>query len=268
MNATVAWSYQLLAPEEQRVFRQLGSLPSRFPMEAAAAVCSDAASDDTTRAVAGLIERSLLLRTEGSPASGALYHMLETVRAYAQGELMASGERDLAMDGLARYCVATAATAEEKLIGLTQGEWLARVRDDLETFRSGLSWLIEHDRLSEACAIVWQLLFFWLIRGHTAEGLGSVRPAAGTAVAHACRPGRRDGRSRGDAVRAGRSRRRTPRLRGGAGRLEGRLNGRGACQKHPRPHRNRRWRSGHKKQSLQGHHLNRFGALNSAVGGR
>jgi len=171
MNATVAWSYQLLAPEEQRVFRQLGAFPSRFPMEAATAVCSNAATDDTPRAVAGLIERSLLIRTEGSSASGALYLMLETVRAYAQGELTASGERDLAMDALARYCVATAATAEERLIGLTQAEWLDRVRDDLETFRSGLSWLIEHDRVSEACVIVWQLLFFWLIRGHTAEGL-------------------------------------------------------------------------------------------------
>jgi non-specific serine/threonine protein kinase len=30
MNATVEWSYQLLAPDEQRVFRRLGALPSRF----------------------------------------------------------------------------------------------------------------------------------------------------------------------------------------------------------------------------------------------
>ena len=38
MNATVAWSYQLLGPNEQRVFRRLGALPGRFPIEAAAAV--------------------------------------------------------------------------------------------------------------------------------------------------------------------------------------------------------------------------------------
>ena len=38
MNATVAWSYQLLAPDEQRAFRRLGALPGRFPIEAAAAV--------------------------------------------------------------------------------------------------------------------------------------------------------------------------------------------------------------------------------------
>ena len=38
MNATVAWSYQLLSPNEQRMFRRLAALPGRFPVEAAAAV--------------------------------------------------------------------------------------------------------------------------------------------------------------------------------------------------------------------------------------
>src|SRR5262245_43602476 len=38
INATVAWSYQLLPPNEQRVFRRLGALPGRFPIEAAVAV--------------------------------------------------------------------------------------------------------------------------------------------------------------------------------------------------------------------------------------
>ena len=41
MNATVAWSYQLLDPLEQRAFRRLGALPGRFPIEAAAAVLGE-----------------------------------------------------------------------------------------------------------------------------------------------------------------------------------------------------------------------------------
>ena len=111
MNATVAWSYQLLGPNEQRVFRRLGALPGRFPIEAAAAVLAGREvhrrrSDDALRAAAGLIDKSLLLRAETSVATRPLYQMLETVRAYAALELTAAGERDDALEGLARYCTA------------------------------------------------------------------------------------------------------------------------------------------------------------------
>ena len=192
MNATVAWSYQLLALNEQRVFRRLGALPGRFPIEAAAAVLagregSSATSDDALRAAAGLIDKSLLLRAETSTATRPLYQMLETVRAYAALELAAAGERDDALEGLARYCIGEASRAAEGLVGPAQAEWLDRVRDDLENYRGALTWLIERGRPAEASAIACGLMFFWLIRGRAAEGLqwyeqslnlGSLPPAA------------------------------------------------------------------------------------------
>ena len=45
------------------------------------------------------------------------------------------------------------------------------MRDDLENHRRALTWLLEHGRVHEACDIAWGLLFFWFIRGHSAEGL-------------------------------------------------------------------------------------------------
>ena len=176
INATVAWSYQLLAPHEQRVFRRLGALPGRFPIEAAAAVLaegdvSSATSDDALRAVAGLIDKSLLLRAETSVATRPLYEMLETVRAYAALELSATGERDDALARLARYCTGQASLAAEGLVGPAQSEWLDRVRDDLESYRGALTWLIDRGRPAEAANIAWGLMHFWMIRGHAAEGL-------------------------------------------------------------------------------------------------
>jgi predicted ATPase/DNA-binding XRE family transcriptional regulator len=176
MNATVAWSYQLLAPTEQRVFRRLGALPGRFPIDAAAAVLagrdpSSDRSDEALRAAAGLIDRSLLLRAETSVVvTCPLYHMLETVRAYAALELTAAGERDDAMKGLARYCTGNASLAAEGLVGPAQVEWLDRVREDLESYRAAMAWLIERDRPAEASHIAWGLMWFWVIRGQ-AEGL-------------------------------------------------------------------------------------------------
>ncbi len=176
MNATVAWSYRLLDPTEQRVFRRLGVLSGDFPIEAAAAVLAGregpmGGSDDVLAAAAGLIDKSLLLRAESSIPARPLYCTLETVRAYAAAELNAAGERDDAMEGLVRYCATESRFAAEGLVGHAQGEWLDRVRDDLENYRSVLIWLIERGRSVEAATIVYRLFFFWVIRGHASEGL-------------------------------------------------------------------------------------------------
>jgi hypothetical protein len=176
MNATVAWSYQLLDPDEQRAFRRFGALPGVFPIEAAAAVLAGergvAGSDEALRAAAGLIDKSLLQRAETSiAATRPLYEMLDTMRAFAAVELAAAGERDDALEGLVRYCTAEAALAAHGLVGPAQIAWLGRVRENLEGYRRALAWLVENGRPAEASDIAWGLMFFWLIRGHAAEGL-------------------------------------------------------------------------------------------------
>jgi predicted ATPase/DNA-binding XRE family transcriptional regulator len=176
INATVAWSYQLLGPNERHAFRRFSALPGRFPIDAAAAVLGDrggpsTGSDHALDAAAGLIDKSLLLRAETSVATRPMYQMLEIVRAYAALELTAAGERDDALEGLARYCIGEASRAAKGLMGPAQIEWLDRVRDDLESYRTTLAWLIERGRAAEASDIAWALKYFWLIRGHAAEGL-------------------------------------------------------------------------------------------------
>ena len=176
MNATIAWSYQLLNTGEQRAFRRLGALPGRFSIEAAAVVLAaqgapSALSDQVLGAVADLIDKSLLLRAEASVAARPLYEMLETVRAYATLQLTESGERDDVMEALARYCAGEASLAADGLVGPAQAQWLDHVRDDLENYRVALRWLIERGRPAEAAVIAWGLKYFWLIRGYAAEGL-------------------------------------------------------------------------------------------------
>jgi predicted ATPase/DNA-binding XRE family transcriptional regulator len=177
MNATVAWSYQLLSPDEQRAFRRFGALPGLFSIDAAAAVlagCATAAggNDDALRAAVSLLDKSLLLRAEASVVRTCpLYYMLETVRAYAALELTAAGERDDALEGLVRYCTGEAALAAAGLVGPGQVDWLDRVREDLDSYRGALTWLIERGRPTEASDIACGLKYFWLIRGHAPEGL-------------------------------------------------------------------------------------------------
>jgi predicted ATPase/DNA-binding XRE family transcriptional regulator len=175
MNATVAWSYQLLDPSEQRAFRRFGALPGLFPIDAAAEVLAGPANpptgtDEALRATMSLMNKSLLQRAETSVATCPLYYMLDTVRAYAARELVHVGERDDAMEGLVRYGTGKAALAAEGLVGPAQVTWLDHVREDLESYRAVLAWLIDRHRSTEASHIAWSLFFFWGIRGHAAEG--------------------------------------------------------------------------------------------------
>jgi predicted ATPase/transcriptional regulator with XRE-family HTH domain len=126
MNAAVSWSYHLLDPDEQRAFRRLGMLPGLFSIDAAEAVLAgdtpaSMRRDDALRMVAGLIDKSLLLRAETAAVTRPRYYMLETVRAYAAHELAASGERDDAIEGLIRYHMAHACETEKALAAPRRG---------------------------------------------------------------------------------------------------------------------------------------------------
>ncbi|MEO8257272.1 MAG: helix-turn-helix domain-containing protein [Acidobacteriota bacterium] len=177
MNATVAWSVQLLPVPEQRAFRRLGAIPGRFSIEAAAAVIAgttvvvDAEVTAAVPLVRTLHDTSLLRGTHTPEAASPSYVLLETVRAYATRELLASGEHADAMEGLVRYCVAQGGRAAPGIQGPQQIEWLDRVRDDLESHRAVLGWLLAQGRADEAAALAWSLVLFWIMRGHSAEGL-------------------------------------------------------------------------------------------------
>ena len=176
MHGAVAWSYQLLGPDERTLFRRLAVLPGQFTVEAAAAVLAgpretEPGTADALRRIAGLMDKSLLRRAEGHGAKRPLFAMLETVRAYTSIELAASGERDEALEGLARHCGRDAALIATGLVGPAQAAALDRVREDLDTYRAALAWLLEQGRAADAVTIAWSLQFFWIIRGHGSEGL-------------------------------------------------------------------------------------------------
>ncbi len=89
LEAMLDWSYDLLEPAEQEVFRALGVFVDGFDLDAAAA----AASLDRARAmtvVEALVAKSLVVRAEGGDT--ARFGLLETVKAYAEDRLVDAGE--------------------------------------------------------------------------------------------------------------------------------------------------------------------------------
>ncbi|HET7808498.1 MAG TPA: adenylate/guanylate cyclase domain-containing protein [Gaiellaceae bacterium] len=81
LRGAIAWSYELLSPEEQRTFRPLGVFAGGWTLEAAEAV---AGAD--VDALQSLVEKSLVRY------AGDRYALLETIREFALEQLEAEGE--------------------------------------------------------------------------------------------------------------------------------------------------------------------------------
>jgi predicted ATPase len=89
LRAALAWSYDLLRPEEQAFFRRLGVFTGGFPEEAAAELTADTGVD-TLDGLTSLAEKSLLARGEQDGVTR--FHLLETVREFALERLSEAGE--------------------------------------------------------------------------------------------------------------------------------------------------------------------------------
>ena len=176
LAAAADWSYQLLAEDEQRVFRRLSVLPAPFTLEAAEAVAGEAAE-----AVLRLVECSLLVPPRPGPDGRLRYSMLETLRGYGAGLLAGAGEQDHAQAALARYAVGMAEAASTGL-EIIAGELAAARWLDAEdaTMAHVLGWAVGHD-LDTAARLVTALSDWWVLRGRLAGQQPLLRELTGRA---------------------------------------------------------------------------------------
>jgi predicted ATPase/DNA-binding XRE family transcriptional regulator len=184
LRNAIAWSYNLLDPVAQCLFRRLGVFVAGCTLDAVEAVCTESGSDtqaferssptvERSAVLAGLlslIDQSLL-RQEDHPDGTARFVMLETLREFAQECLTTSGELATLRQRHARYYLAFAETARPHLQDTEQELWLDRLEAEHDNLRAALDWCCGTSGDAEVgWKLVESLWEFWLVRGYISEG--------------------------------------------------------------------------------------------------
>ncbi len=163
LRGAIAWSYTLLEPAEQRLFRRLAVFAGGCTLDLAEAVCN-ADGDlglEVLDGVSSLVEKSLLRESEGVGGEPR-YRMLETIREFALGELAASGEAETVRRQLAVQVLQLARHAA------APSTW-PRLDAELDNVRAVLGWCVERAELVDGVRLFWALRLYFFLRGHGHE---------------------------------------------------------------------------------------------------
>jgi len=172
LRNTIAWSYDLLTTEEQRLFRWLSVFVGGCTLEAVEAVCTaakDFAIEEVLEGVASLIDKSLVQQTEREGEEPRLL-LLETIREYGLDYLQAEGELAVAQHEHATYYLQLAEEAEPWLRGPEQLVWLARLEREHENLRAVIDWALASGQRELALRMISALYLFWVRWGYPREG--------------------------------------------------------------------------------------------------
>jgi predicted ATPase/tetratricopeptide (TPR) repeat protein len=205
MRSTIDWSYNLLNPDEQSLFRRLSVFAGGFTLEAVDAVCAER---PTAGAVAGeapaellmsLVDKHLVRRKAGQSRE-ARFSLLEPVREYLVEQILKRGELADLRGRHAHYYSSMAEAAETHFTGEQSPDWGTRqvlwidlLEVELDNMRLALEWCAAGDVALVAGAagnqpyaavtanvrgglrLATALRRVWLGRGYIIEGLQWLR---------------------------------------------------------------------------------------------
>jgi predicted ATPase len=164
LHHAVAWSYDLLVDAEKALLDRCSVFAGGFDLESACAVGGSDDPDDFAilDLLDALVRKSLLVADRS--AGRTRFSMWETIRQFAEEQLVDRGEATQARDAHARYF----AGREIDILALWDGprqreayDWFAT---ELANLRTAFRWAADHDDLDLAATIATYATFlgFWV----------------------------------------------------------------------------------------------------------
>jgi tetratricopeptide (TPR) repeat protein len=171
LRQAIKWSYDLLSPPEQKLFRRLSVFAGGCTLEAAEAVCNttEDLGIDVLDGVTALVDNSLLVQRV-SEEREPRFVMLETFREYGREQLAAHGEEAATRKAHAAYMLVIAEEEHLEMAPDEREHWLRCCDVEHDNFRVASHWLISSGDVEWALRLGTALFRFWEQRDHLTEG--------------------------------------------------------------------------------------------------
>lgn len=148
LRKTIGWSYRLLTPGEQRLFRSLAVFVDGCSFQAIESI-TKIKEEFFLNALTSLLDHSLLQR-KADEDEKQRFIMLETIREYALECLHVSNEEEETRKMHAEYYLDTAKAFTSRILAGETISWAGWIESEFENLRAAFGWLfstqeVEHD---------------------------------------------------------------------------------------------------------------------------
>jgi predicted ATPase/transcriptional regulator with XRE-family HTH domain len=179
LQDAIAWSVNLLTPDQQTLFAVLGVFVGGFDERAAEEIRDwrpelEEASQSPISNLQSLIS-SNLLQHHTHPISR--YNLLETLRAFALEQLSQLGLLDKVARKHAHYFLRVAENATSQSYATNQANWRAIMATEYDNMAAALNWAVAHAEGDVALRLAVALSNHWEKYGNLNEGLRSLQQA-------------------------------------------------------------------------------------------
>lgn len=182
MRATIAWSYELLSPDERALFRRLAVFMGGWTLEAAEQVClaAGALKLDMLEGLSSLLDKSLVSQ---EPASNGetRFRMLYVLREFGLEHLDVEGEATTTREAHAAYYLSLVEKTYPQRDGAEQQGWRNPLGQEHDNLRAALNWWLEQaeqahtsEAAERALRLWWSMSPFWLASCYR-EGYAGVK---------------------------------------------------------------------------------------------
>jgi non-specific serine/threonine protein kinase len=173
LREAIAWSYDLLTPHQQALFRQLAVFAGGCTAEAAAFVAGGDAgpASQVLDDLSSLVDSSLLVQRQqrdGEPR----FSILETIREYGLERLASAGEEETTRRRHAEWCVSMADEFWPTLKhGLEPAQVIGRLGPEHANLRAALMWLDQTGDREAVLRLAGAISLYWYVHEDLREGL-------------------------------------------------------------------------------------------------